>query len=209
LKHRLPAVDPKLTEAMDAIEESTVAPANKKDGESEPSDEEESGAGLPYGHYMTHQPQYFAPSPTFPLDRELATLESEKAVAPTNPPVAVEVTPQTAQDGPEAHQTGYGRDTGVLLEVVTPRIIINAEEEQIQTPEAEQVETPEEQAALRQMKMSMLELVYGAVRKPSDSGAFGACLTCDDQGETNLVVNVIPFYFQVKIPVDNANDSAR
>ncbi len=43
------------------------------------------GMTLPSGHYLQHQPQYFAPSPTFPLDRELATMESEKAAAPTNP----------------------------------------------------------------------------------------------------------------------------
>ena len=34
------------------------------------------GMTLPSGHYLEHQPQYFAPTPPFPLPRELAYQES-------------------------------------------------------------------------------------------------------------------------------------
>jgi len=34
------------------------------------------GLTLPSGHYLEHQPQYFAPSPPFPLSRELAQQEA-------------------------------------------------------------------------------------------------------------------------------------
>jgi hypothetical protein len=54
------------------------------------------GMTLPSGHYLNHPPQYFAPSPAFPLQRELATMEAQSAaqtaatVAPrtTTAPVA-------------------------------------------------------------------------------------------------------------------------
>jgi len=35
----------------------------------------EAGLTLPTGHYLRHAPQYFPPSPDFPLTRELTTLE--------------------------------------------------------------------------------------------------------------------------------------
>jgi hypothetical protein len=34
------------------------------------------GMTLPSGHYLQHPPQYFAPSPAFPLQRELAAMEA-------------------------------------------------------------------------------------------------------------------------------------
>ncbi|MSR30521.1 MAG: hypothetical protein EXR99_03350 [Gemmataceae bacterium] len=34
------------------------------------------GMTLPSGHYMEHPPQYFAPSPFFPLSKELASIEA-------------------------------------------------------------------------------------------------------------------------------------
>ncbi len=37
------------------------------------------GMTLPSGHYLQHPPQYFAPSPAFPLSRELATMEAQSA----------------------------------------------------------------------------------------------------------------------------------
>src|SRR5205807_9798832 len=37
------------------------------------------GMTLPSGHYLQHPPQYFAPSPAFPLQRELATQEGQGA----------------------------------------------------------------------------------------------------------------------------------
>jgi hypothetical protein len=37
------------------------------------------GMTLPSGHYMQHPPQYFAPSPAFPLQRELAAQEAQDA----------------------------------------------------------------------------------------------------------------------------------
>src|SRR5947199_10341496 len=55
------------------------------------------GMTLPSGHYLQHPPQYFAQSPAFPLQRELAAMEAQiggqaGAVAPPPggvvPPVA-------------------------------------------------------------------------------------------------------------------------
>jgi hypothetical protein len=51
------------------------------------------GMTLPSGHYLQHPPQYFPPSPAFPLSRELASMEAQEGrgvgvVAPP-PPVAV------------------------------------------------------------------------------------------------------------------------
>ena len=37
------------------------------------------GMTLPSGHYLQHPPQYFAPSPAFPLQRELATMEAQSS----------------------------------------------------------------------------------------------------------------------------------
>ncbi len=44
------------------------------------------GLTLPSGHYLAHPPQYIPPSPDFPLNRELATLED--AAARQNAPAA-------------------------------------------------------------------------------------------------------------------------
>ena len=53
-----------------------------------------SGATLPSPHYLEHPPQYFPPSPPFPFERELATMEEQLvepagAVAPVPLPGAV------------------------------------------------------------------------------------------------------------------------
>jgi hypothetical protein len=58
------------------------------------------GMTLPSGHYLQHPPQYFPPSPAFPLQKELAAMEAQTAgqagavapapagqVAPLVPPV--------------------------------------------------------------------------------------------------------------------------
>lgn len=37
------------------------------------------GMTLPSGRYLEHPPQYFPPSPPFPLSRELATMEKQQA----------------------------------------------------------------------------------------------------------------------------------
>ena len=37
------------------------------------------GMTLPSGHYLQHPPQYFGPSPAFPLQRELAGMEAQGA----------------------------------------------------------------------------------------------------------------------------------
>jgi|SRR5262245_6118947 len=37
------------------------------------------GMTLPSGHYLQHPPQYFPPSPPFPLQRELAAMEAQGA----------------------------------------------------------------------------------------------------------------------------------
>ena len=39
------------------------------------------GMTLPSGHYLEHRPQYFPPTPPFPLPRELATMEAQEAAA--------------------------------------------------------------------------------------------------------------------------------
>lgn len=51
------------------------------------------GMTLPSGHYLQHPPQYFPPSPPFPLTRELATMQAQSGVsantqAPLPPPQA-------------------------------------------------------------------------------------------------------------------------
>src|SRR6476619_1040771 len=40
------------------------------------------GMTLPSGHYLEHPPQYFPPSPPFPLPRELAAQERAAAAVP-------------------------------------------------------------------------------------------------------------------------------
>jgi hypothetical protein len=39
------------------------------------------GMTLPTGRYLEHRPQYFAPDPAFPLQKELATMERQNALA--------------------------------------------------------------------------------------------------------------------------------
>jgi|SRR6516225_6421208 hypothetical protein len=46
------------------------------------------GMTLPSGHYLQHPPQYFAPSPAFPLQRELAAMEAQAGGAPGAPAAA-------------------------------------------------------------------------------------------------------------------------
>src|SRR5690242_8733267 len=48
------------------------------------------GMTLPSGHYLQHPPQYFPPSPAFPLTRELATMEASGAAVPAAPGAAPE-----------------------------------------------------------------------------------------------------------------------
>ena len=56
------------------------------------------GMTLPSGHYLEHQPQYFPPSPPFPLPRELASQEAAAAAAA--PGVAVVPAPVPAVPAP-------------------------------------------------------------------------------------------------------------
>jgi hypothetical protein len=56
------------------------------------------GMTLPSGHYLEHQPQYFPPSPFFPLSRELASQEA--AAAAVAPGVAVLPAPAPAVPSP-------------------------------------------------------------------------------------------------------------
>lgn len=45
------------------------------------------GMTLPSGHYLQHPPQYFPPSPPFPLTRELAQMQGAGiAAGPVAPP---------------------------------------------------------------------------------------------------------------------------
>lgn len=37
------------------------------------------GLTLPSGYYLHHRPQYFPPEPSFPLSRELATMQAQNA----------------------------------------------------------------------------------------------------------------------------------
>lgn len=57
------------------------------------------GMTLPSGHYLQHQPQYFPPSPPFPLPRELASQEAAAAAgipAPAAVPAPAPVVPTPA-----------------------------------------------------------------------------------------------------------------
>ena len=62
------------------------------------------GMTLPSGRYLQHPPQYFAPSPAFPLQRELASMEAQSAgpagapaaVAPPPPPALIPAAPAPA-----------------------------------------------------------------------------------------------------------------
>ena len=48
------------------------------------------GLTLPSGEYLNHMPQYFPPSPPFPLERELATMQATAAQpAPAGGPGAL------------------------------------------------------------------------------------------------------------------------
>jgi hypothetical protein len=42
----------------------------------------ETGLTLPTGHYLRHLPQYFPPTPPYPLPRETAALEAASQQAP-------------------------------------------------------------------------------------------------------------------------------
>src|SRR5947208_3296310 len=61
------------------------------------------GMTLPSGHYLQHPPQYFAPSPAFPLQRELAGMEAAAGpgvaaagAAPLPPPAPMAPPPAPA-----------------------------------------------------------------------------------------------------------------
>src|SRR5260370_19973501 len=56
------------------------------------------GMTLPSGHYLQHPPQYFAPSPAFPLQRELASME--KAAGPAAVPGGAPPLPPPAPVAP-------------------------------------------------------------------------------------------------------------
>jgi hypothetical protein len=53
----------------------------------------EAGMTLPSGHYLQHPPQYFPPSPPFPLPRELSQQQATAAAAPGGLPPPVPVPP--------------------------------------------------------------------------------------------------------------------
>jgi hypothetical protein len=46
----------------------------------------EAGLTLPSPEYLRHQPQFFPPSPPYPLPRELQSLEEAAARQAANPP---------------------------------------------------------------------------------------------------------------------------
>jgi hypothetical protein len=59
---------------------------------------------LPSGYYLQHPPQYFPPSPAFPLSRELAGMEAQNAgmtlqqfATPPSPPAPVTPPPPPVQ----------------------------------------------------------------------------------------------------------------
>jgi hypothetical protein len=45
----------------------------------------EAGMTLPTGHYLTHTPQYFPPSPPYPLPKELKSQEDAAQQIEENP----------------------------------------------------------------------------------------------------------------------------
>ena len=46
----------------------------------------EAGITLPSAHYLSHPPQYFPPSPPYPLPRELNSIEEATRKSFENPP---------------------------------------------------------------------------------------------------------------------------
>lgn len=46
----------------------------------------EAGITLPSPHYLRHPPQYFPPSPPYPLPRELNSIEEATRKSAENPP---------------------------------------------------------------------------------------------------------------------------
>jgi hypothetical protein len=59
------------------------------------------GMTLPSGHYLQHPPQYFPPSPPFPLPRELAQQQGVAAgAAPVAPAVGPLPAPVVPPPGP-------------------------------------------------------------------------------------------------------------
>src|SRR5205807_10292602 len=65
------------------------------------------GMPLPSGHYLQHPPQYFPPSPAFPLTRELASQDAAWSAAapigapvPLPPPVLAPGVPPAPPGGP-------------------------------------------------------------------------------------------------------------
>jgi len=56
------------------------------------------GMTLPSGHYLQHQPQFFPPSPSFPLTRELAGQQSAAAAGiPGAAPAPAQLPPPVVQ----------------------------------------------------------------------------------------------------------------
>ena len=66
------------------------------------------GMTLPSGHYLQHPPQYFPPSPPFPLARELALQQG--AAAPVAPVPAVPGLIGEGAPGPMAAPGEVGRE---------------------------------------------------------------------------------------------------
>jgi hypothetical protein len=63
------------------------------------------GMTLPSGRYLQHPPQYFPPSPAFPLTRELASQDAAwSAAAP--PGAAAPLPPAVPVPGPAAAPAG-------------------------------------------------------------------------------------------------------
>lgn len=58
------------------------------------------GMTLPSGHYLQHPPQYFPPSPPFPLTRELAQMQGVGVAGPVGPVAAGPVAPAVIAPAP-------------------------------------------------------------------------------------------------------------
>lgn len=63
------------------------------------------GQTLPSPRYLQHPPQYFPPSPPFPLSRELAAQERAAAAAAANATVPLEAMPPRVPAGPAGGAT--------------------------------------------------------------------------------------------------------
>ena len=69
------------------------------------------GMTLPSGHYLQHPPQYFVPSPAFPLSKELATMEGQATAPSPGSPAPLQALPPQVPPGPAPAPAGQPAPT--------------------------------------------------------------------------------------------------